>query len=405
MAFCRLVFPLLVLSVVSCYGYESKVPVYIWGDLPYTSQKSNPLETLPSSEFLDIVQKELADRPLTVVFVENSLSVEDFSLKNGDGKTSYPYLQANIGKSIYLPSVREAVSVLEDIAGPNPSRITKIEDGLTEELPGKALETDFIFITLEDAKDGESRAELLKRHDDFMKVTVAQMKEHHDKVVAIYSSKYPSWIIPTTESHSRKRRAVAISENNTLDGLRLYSKAISVKTDNESLPLTSMVSSSSQFAEMSMNTTLGFENDTSITLNFVKNGYGYWYFSNVVLSLPQLTETLRPTGEEPVYALEGFAYRCAQYVSFTSVNESKTYTVTFEDLKVQPYFSVTNGTPAWGDSFNCVGFFTAPIWAGLFVVFILLSITFYGIMMMLDIRTMDRFDDPKGKTITINAGE
>lgn len=65
----------------------------------------------------------------------------------------------------------------------------------------------------------------------------------------------------------------------------------------------------------------------------------------------------------------------------------------------------SNGTAFSVDSFNCVGFFSAPIWSGLFVVFILLAITFYGIIMMMDIRTMDRFDDPKGKTITINASE
>jgi hypothetical protein len=75
-------------------------------------------------------------------------------------------------------------------------------------------------------------------------------------------------------------------------------------------------------------------------------------------------------------------------------------------FQVQPFFKTLNESEmVFGDSFNCVGFFSVPIWSGLFVVFILLSITFYGIMMMMDIRTMDRFDDPKGKTITINAAE
>lgn len=76
------------------------------------------------------------------------------------------------------------------------------------------------------------------------------------------------------------------------------------------------------------------------------------------------------------------------------------------NFQIQPFFEPkTNTTQAFGDSFNCIGFFSAPIWASLFVTFILLLITFYGIMMMLDIRTMDRFDDPKGKTITINTAE
>lgn len=56
-------------------------------------------------------------------------------------------------------------------------------------------------------------------------------------------------------------------------------------------------------------------------------------------------------------------------------------------------------------SYDCVGTMSAPIWSGLFIVILLLFITIGGVMMMMDIRTMDRFDDPKGKTITINASE
>lgn len=29
----------------------------------------------------------------------------------------------------------------------------------------------------------------------------------------------------------------------------------------------------------------------------------------------------------------------------------------------------------------------------------------YGLVFMMDIKTMDRFDDPKGKTITVNVTE
>lgn len=41
----------------------------------------------------------------------------------------------------------------------------------------------------------------------------------------------------------------------------------------------------------------------------------------------------------------------------------------------------------------------------MFITFMLLIILTYGITFIMDIRTMDRFDDPKGKTITINASE
>lgn len=54
---------------------------------------------------------------------------------------------------------------------------------------------------------------------------------------------------------------------------------------------------------------------------------------------------------------------------------------------------------------DCVGYFTPGIWGALFIVILLMSIMTYGISMMMDIRTMDKFDDPKGKTITVSTAE
>lgn len=71
-------------------------------------------------------------------------------------------------------------------------------------------------------------------------------------------------------------------------------------------------------------------------------------------------------------------------------------------LQVQP-FDVKNGR--FGLPWDCVGFFTAPIWMALFSIIILLIILAYGLWMILSINVMDRFDDSKGKTITINAQE
>lgn len=64
-----------------------------------------------------------------------------------------------------------------------------------------------------------------------------------------------------------------------------------------------------------------------------------------------------------------------------------------------------NTSNKFGDAYDCVGFTTGPIWSGIFVTFILALIMTFGLCMIMDIKTMDRFDDPKGKTISINASE
>lgn len=59
----------------------------------------------------------------------------------------------------------------------------------------------------------------------------------------------------------------------------------------------------------------------------------------------------------------------------------------------------------FGPCNDCTGFFSPGIWGALFVIILLLGILFYGLSNMMEIRTMDRFDDPKGKTIIINAAD
>lgn len=140
---------------------------------------------------------------------------------------------------------------------------------------------------------------------------------------------------------------------------------------------------------------------------------GYWFLQNI-----SSTETGNKVSDftvKNVYAPIWFSYHCGNTI-FTGKNASillpnfqvrhlfveKLFTI-YCSNGFQVQVAVRNGT--FGDAYDCVGFTSVPIWSGLFVTFILLLIMTFGLTMMMDIRTMDRFDDPKGKTITINAGE
>lgn len=381
MAFTRAALTVLLLSV-ACRA--SNVPVFLWGDLAKPNLKSNPLTTTTSPAFSDILSAELVEDPFIVVFIEKTLSIEDFSRRNAYGQTSFPYLQANMGKSVYMASVENAFSALTLLADPVDALMTLTEDGL---VPKTIPEGKFIIISLEDAREGESRSDLLLRHNDFMKHTMLKLKNVYEKVVGIYTARDQSWSI----SH-RVRRQAAAETGFTVDGLGLYAN-ITLTEGTNTVHLQGLTSSSSEYTETTQKTTLTF-NTNSIVLNFRSTG-GYWYFESVTLDAVDMQPS------EEVFSLIDFSYRCAQSLSFGN----DTRVIRFDDIKIQPFFHNTSGPVVFGDSLNCVGFFSAPIWSGLFVVFILLSITFYGIIMMMDIRTMDRFDDPKGKTITINAGE
>lgn len=50
---------------------------------------------------------------------------------------------------------------------------------------------------------------------------------------------------------------------------------------------------------------------------------------------------------------------------------------------------------------DCAGFFSPGIWMGLLTSLFMLFIFTYGLHMILSLKTMDRFDDHKGPTISL----
>lgn len=226
MAYSRLVFTVLLISV-SCYA--NYVPAYLWGDLESVSTASNPLEFTSAEEFAEIFKRELKNDPCTVIFIEENLSTEDISSKN-NGKTTYPFLESNLGQSKYLPSVENPLKSIEFVAdGEEADQIQVTENGLSAELePGR---NKYIFVNLKDAREGESRSEMLSRHNDIISDIYQKLKAGDRKVIGVYTGRYPSWTV--TESHLRQRRqAQAGNDTNDdfiLDSVRLYVERLELR--------------------------------------------------------------------------------------------------------------------------------------------------------------------------------
>ena len=68
--------------------------------------------------------------------------------------------------------------------------------------------------------------------------------------------------------------------------------------------------------------------------------------------------------------------------------------------QIQP-FAVRNSQ--FSKANDCIGYFTPGIWMGLILTLLLLIILGAGMGMLADLKVMDKFDDPKGKGITVNT--
>lgn len=160
-------------------------------------------------------------------------------------------------------------------------------------------------------------------------------------------------------------------------------------------------------------TNLG-KNVTKVIINLVfsiNNDRRFWGISKNSSAkvespnFPNLNTQLLPY---EISAAGGFSYSCSRLTirSPKATNETlATLSLTFRRFQVQPFESTNPKFKIFADSFDCATWFTIPLWCGLFVTLFFGFIIASAVYMLFDIKTMDRFENPKGKTITVAAGE
>ncbi|XP_019965738.2 ATPase H+ transporting accessory protein 1a [Paralichthys olivaceus] len=115
-------------------------------------------------------------------------------------------------------------------------------------------------------------------------------------------------------------------------------------------------------------------------------------------------------GSRNVYAPAEYSYRCESVTSFrwpllvprSSKDPANQWRVSFEDLQIQG-FNVTGSEFSYAS--DCAGFFSPGIWMGLMTSLLMVLVLTYGLHMIMQLHTMDRFDDPKGPAISVPQTE
>lgn len=98
-----------------------------------------------------------------------------------------------------------------------------------------------------------------------------------------------------------------------------------------------------------------------------------------------------------------FSYHCTKLILLRESQNSSRISVEIKGLQIQP-FDGRNGTFT-NNVWDCTGFFSIGIWMGLISTLVLGMILAFGLCMIMDIKTMDRFDDPKGKMFSVPVME
>uniref|UniRef100_A0A8D0DE93 ATPase H+ transporting accessory protein 1a n=2 Tax=Sander lucioperca TaxID=283035 RepID=A0A8D0DE93_SANLU len=111
-------------------------------------------------------------------------------------------------------------------------------------------------------------------------------------------------------------------------------------------------------------------------------------------------------GSRNVYAPAEYSYRCESVTSFrwpllvprSSKDPANQWRVSFKDFQIQG-FNVSGSEFSYAS--DCAGFFSPGIWMGLMTSLLMVLVLTYGLHMIMQLRTMDRFDDPKGPAISV----
>lgn len=149
-----------------------------------------------------------------------------------------------------------------------------------------------------------------------------------------------------------------------------------------------------------------------LTLKMKVNKAGkYWIGSGgseiaLKSSISDLEKTLKLRDAE-ITATTGFSFSCSKLRlrSPPATNDTLAQIDLYINrFQIQPF---TTGKPwkIFADSFDCSTWFTISLWVGLFVTILFGGIISLGIFMLFEIKTMDRFENPKGKTITVATGD
>lgn len=377
--------------LISCLFFVTfvsgdNVPVLLFGkSLPF---KVPALKTLQTDEFANLVNSQVSDETITVVFVEPKLSVEDLShCKTDDGVTCFTEL-SNLKERSYIPSVSDAVDGLYDNLESNKATIDADDDILEAVEQGNRVVFVYLDLATEE-KDFQS-------HDKIIADTFAKLSQKYKNIVAIYTGQESS-----IERHIRNRRQ-AEEKPKTRKGE--INKGEPKLCNNFIITAESIITTTGEVettADLTGCTSTLENNVLSVTLNpsglvmMFKQSGGTW-------SLAGAKKGTDLTYPGYVYANRGFAYRCSGNFTFSNAAEK----IKVKNFQFLPNFETADVKEFTKDKYvHCEGFFSPGILAGLFVIFIFLFILAIGIGFIMDINTMDKFDDPKGKTITINASD
>jgi V-type H+-transporting ATPase S1 subunit len=435
---------------------SDRVPVLLWTNDESTKYPDVLAgHTVTTDDFNSrYVQPVLADKidQILVVFIQDKLSVADIShyadvYGYSDGDDSFTNVKSIMTElsSTHLPNV---LSPLKEFDDPRLSKQVLKDpynlDVLSLE-PGKR--GNVVMVKLPDTRSGDYR-QALSRNDKIIGSVTAQLQALNRRFTAIYTAlRSNQGAEQDTKVSLPRRQLLAPVAPETLpyngsaffnisNTIYMYSGGIAVsfsdKPENQTwLNLEHLEANEAEsFCDDNSTTSTNKSctlfltynssvssvqtiSDISFRFEFVRSGDldpGYWIIDRFLMTYMNGSDQSTPVQAEMDLSVMtdwtpvGLSYSCSQVDQVkprnTTAEGSKVFLM-FQHFQIQAY-GVTEDH--FGHYNDCQGFFSIGIWMAIICIAVLIAIVLFGIIMLSSITTMDRYDDPKGKTIMVAVG-
>ncbi|XP_029578532.1 V-type proton ATPase subunit S1 [Salmo trutta] len=450
MAFIALLFALL--STGHC---SSQVPLVMWSSEGYTlPPMASPAagHIISNDQLMSYLNSALGSAPHNVLlFLQDKLSKEDFTRYGGvfgnNHESAFPNLESAL-QSSSSPLVLPALSwlgasavpgLLQEKLGVSP---LSVDPDTLEHLRLNASDNTLLLIILPYSTGAYlSCKEVLHSNDEVIGKVLSIMKAQGVPYTAIYTGLKPSRVIeePSMVGQSSMGRSLlqAVVDEvkpplmfNTTSGpcIMLWAQNLNVSFNNlewiDLGPLTFAPGGSVSTAESFCN-----ETNSQLVLDYGSSVPTYNPF-RLIFSMSQRrypvsarnwftldtvellfnADKATYNGSRGIYAPAEYSFHCQNVNNFRNAllvphtQNATQWRILFTDFQIQG-FSILNRTTDFSYASDCAGFFTPGIWMGLITSLLMLLILTYGMHMIMQLRSMDRFDDPKGPSISVPQSE
>ncbi|XP_027000377.2 V-type proton ATPase subunit S1b isoform X2 [Tachysurus fulvidraco] len=431
------------------YTCRAQVPLIMWTSNGYTLPtllEPSAGEVVSGAKLASYLKTALPTSPRNVLlFLQDELSMDDFTAYGGvyGNKEDSAFVNLESALQASTPMVLPALAWT---AADSVEKIFQQELGVpalitaASEVSQLQLNTaqPLLLIIKLPYTAGANSKELLRKNDETIGNVLTALRAQSVPYTAVYTGLRPSHVIQDTstawESAGRSLLQATpdpavkppVTFNNT-EGkscILLWADKLNVAYDKGgffdlgSLTFNGSVSlDGSSCNETVSRLVLNYQNVLSfksfqLIFSMRKIFFPVSARNWTVMERVQLNydgETANFNGSRGIYSPAEYSFHCqivsnaqsALLVPRTLTDNATRWSILFTDFQIQGF----NVTGNFSYASDCASFFTPGIWMGLLTSLLMVFILAYGLHMIMQLHTMDRFDDPKGPSISVPQTE